>query len=66
MPKLKTKSSTKGRFSVTGSGKLRRGHAKHRHNLTKQAKKVRRSHRGSATLIDKTNIQAVRRWMPYV
>ena len=65
MPKLKTKSSTKGRFTATGSGKLRRGHAKHRHNLSKQTKKVRRSHRG-VSLMDKTNVPAVKRWMPYV
>tara|TARA_Y100000031_G_C8001118_1_gene283665 strand:- start:399 stop:599 length:201 start_codon:yes stop_codon:yes gene_type:complete len=66
MPKLKTKSSTKGRFTATGSGKLRRGHAKHRHGLSKQAKKVRRSHRGGATIMDKTNVPAVKRWMPYI
>ena len=65
MPKLKTKSSTKGRFRVTGSGKILRGHAKHRHGLSKQAKKVRRSHRGLCVM-DKTNSPAVKRWMPYI
>jgi large subunit ribosomal protein L35 len=65
MPKLKTKSSTKGRFTITGSGKIRRGHAKHRHGLSKQEKKVRRSHRG-LSVMDKTNTPAVKRWMPYL
>ena len=65
MPKLKTKSSTKGRFTVTGSGKLRRGHAKHRHGLSKQSKQARRSHLG-LTVMDKTNSPAVKRWMPYI
>jgi len=65
MPKLKTKSSCKGRFTITGSGKLRRGHAKHRHNLSKQAKKVLRSHTG-LSVMDQTNSAAVKRWMPYL
>lgn len=64
MPKLKTKSSTKGRFRVTGSGKLRRQHANHRHFLTKQAKKKKRAQRRSGA-IDQSNEAAVRRWMPY-
>ncbi len=65
MPKLKTKSSAKKRFSATGTGKLRRHHAKHRHNLTKQAKKVKRNLRKVA-IMDETNAPAVRRWMPYI
>ncbi len=65
MPKLKTKSSTKKRFFATGSGKLRRGHAKHRHNLSKQAKKVRRTLQGT-TIMDQSNVPAVKRWMPYI
>ena len=65
MPKLKTKSSTKKRFSVTGTGKMRRGHAKHRHNLSKQAKKVRRTLQGTE-IMDKSNVPAVKRWMPYI
>jgi len=65
MPKLKTKSSTKKRFSVTGTGKMRRGHAKHRHNLSKQAKKVRRTLQGT-DIMDKSNVPAVKRWMPYI
>ena len=65
MPKLKTKSSTKKRFSVTGTGKMRWGHAKHRHNLSKQAKKVRRTLQGT-DIMDKSNVPAVKRWMPYI
>ncbi len=65
MPKLKTKSSTKKRFSATATGRLRRGHAKHRHNLSKQAKKVRRTLQGT-TIMDQSNVPAVKRWMPYI
>ena len=36
MPKLKTKSSAKKRFSLTGTGKIKRKHAYHSHILTKK------------------------------
>lgn len=37
--KLKTKSSAKKRFKVTGSGKIKRKHAFKNHILTKKSKK---------------------------
>jgi large subunit ribosomal protein L35 len=39
MPKMKTKSSAKKRFKLTGSGKLKRKHAFKSHILTKKSKK---------------------------
>lgn len=39
MPKMKTKSSAKKRFTVTGSGKIKRKHAFKSHILTKKSKK---------------------------
>ena len=39
MPKIKTKSSAKKRFSLTGSGKIKRKHAFKSHILTKKSKK---------------------------
>ena len=39
MPKIKTKSSAKKRFKVTGSGKIKRKHAFKSNILTKKAKK---------------------------
>lgn len=39
MPKIKTKSSAKKRFKLTGSGKLKRKHAFKSHILTKKSKK---------------------------
>ena len=39
MPKLKTKSSAKKRFKLTGSGKIKRKHAFKSHILTKKSKK---------------------------
>ncbi len=39
MPKMKTNSSAKKRFSVTGTGKIKRKQAFKNHILTKKAKK---------------------------
>lgn len=39
MPKIKTKSSAKKRFKITGSGKIKRKHAFKSHILTKKTKK---------------------------
>ena len=43
MPKMKTKSSAKKRFQVTGSGKIKRKHAYKRHILTKKTTKAKRA-----------------------
>ena len=42
MPKMKTKSSAKKRFKVTGTGKIKRKHAFKSHILTKKSKKRKR------------------------
>jgi large subunit ribosomal protein L35 len=42
MPKMKTKSSAKKRFKVTGSGKIKRKHAFKSHILTKKTTKQKR------------------------
>jgi len=64
MPKIKTNRSAAKRFSVTGSGKVRRRQQNMRHILTK--KNARRKRRlGKAALVDKTNIKAVKRMLPY-
>ena len=41
MPKLKTNSSAKKRFALTGSGKIKRKHAFKSHILTKKTKRKR-------------------------
>ncbi len=43
MPKMKTKSGAKKRFSLTASGKIKRKHAYKSHILTKKAKKRKRN-----------------------
>jgi len=40
---MKTKSSAKKRFTVTGSGKIKRKHAYKSHILTKKTKKQKRN-----------------------
>lgn len=46
MPKLKTKSSAKKRFRVTGSGKVKMGQAGKRHGMRKRTNKMLRNARG--------------------
>lgn len=41
MPKMKTNSSAKKRFKVTGSGKLKCAHSGMRHMLRKKTKKAK-------------------------
>mgnify|MGYP000914476789 CR=1 FL=1 len=50
MPKIKTKSSAKKRFVVTGSGKIKRKHAFKSHILTKMTTKRKRQLRGTSII----------------
>lgn len=43
MPKMKTKSGAKKRFTITSSGKIKRKHAYKSHILTKKEKKRKRN-----------------------
>ncbi len=43
MPKIKTNSGSKKRFTLTGTGKIKRKHAFHSHILTKKTKKQKRN-----------------------
>lgn len=43
MPKMKTKSGAKKRFTLTGSGKIKRKHAFKSHILTKKSNKRKRN-----------------------
>jgi large subunit ribosomal protein L35 len=54
MPKMKTKSSAKKRFKVTGTGKIKRKHAFKSHILTKKSKK-RKLKLTHHTLVDKSD-----------
>ena len=43
MPKMKTNSGSKKRFTLTGTGKVKRKHAFKSHILTKKTKKQKRN-----------------------
>ena len=59
MPKMKTKSSAKKRFKVTGSGKIKRKHAFKSHILTKKSTKRKRAltHIGLVSASEAANIK---------
>ena len=59
MPKIKTNSGAKKRFTLTGTGKIKRKHAFHSHILTKKTKKQKRNLCYS-TLVDTANVRQVR------
>lgn len=54
MPKMKTNSGAKKRFTLTGSGKIKRKHAYKSHILTKKTTKQKRSLTVPG-LVDKTD-----------
>ena len=54
MPKMKTKSSAKKRFKLTGSGKIKRKHAYKSHILTKKSNK-RKLRLTQSTLVHKAD-----------
>ena len=43
MPKMKTNAGAKKRFTLTGTGKIKRKHAYHSHILTKKSTKQKRN-----------------------
>ena len=59
MPKVKTHSSAKKRFKVTGTGKIKRKHAFKSHILTKKETKQKRN-LTHATLVDPSDMHNVK------
>ncbi|WP_420578137.1 50S ribosomal protein L35 [Ekhidna sp.] len=60
MPKLKTNSSAKKRFKLTGTGKIKRKHAFKNHILTKKETKQKRNLRYMA-IVDKADEPNIKR-----
>ncbi len=58
MPKMKTNSSAKKRFKLTGTGKIKRKHAFKSHILTKKSTKRKRNltHAGLVHKSDTNNV----------
>ncbi len=59
MPKLKTNSGSKKRFTLTGTGKIKRKHAYKNHILTKKTKKQKRNltHVGLISAVDTNRVK---------
>jgi large subunit ribosomal protein L35 len=64
MPKMKTKSSAKKRFKVTGTGKVLAGQAGKRHGMIKRTNKFLRNARGT-TELSAPDAKIVKSYMPY-
>jgi large subunit ribosomal protein L35 len=64
MPKMKSHSSSKKRYKITGTGKFMRAQAGKRHILTKKTAKRKRQLRGPAQ-VDKTYVKNLRKLLPY-
>ena len=59
MPKMKTNPGAKKRFSLTGTGKIKRKHAYKSHILTKKATK-RKRHLGNFGEVAKSDVNNVK------
>ncbi|MGF7158938.1 large subunit ribosomal protein L35 [Rhodoligotrophos appendicifer] len=64
MPKMKTKSAVKKRFSFTGTGKVRANQAGKRHGMIKRTNRQIRDQRGT-TILQECDAGIVRQFMPY-
>ncbi len=59
MPKMKTNSGSKKRFTLTGSGKIKRRHAYHSHILTKKTKKQKRN-LDHVAIVDSVDVKRIK------
>ena len=65
MPKLKSKSSAKKRFSATASGKIRRNYACKNHMLRRRSQKMIRNSRGT-TIMCAADARIIKKFLPYL
>ncbi len=64
MPNVKTRRSAAKRFSVTGSGKVKRNKAYMNHKLAKKSS-TRKMNLRKSGIADKTDVGRVKDMMPY-
>ncbi len=64
MPKIKTHRGAAKRFSLTGTGKVKRSKAYASHILTKKKRKRKRTLR-KADFLDKSDIKGIKKLIPY-
>lgn len=63
MPKMKTKSSAKKRFKITGTGKIMAAGAGKQHGMIKRSNKFLRNARGTMVLCD-ADAKIVKKFLP--
>jgi len=61
MPKMKTKSGAKKRFSATATGKLKRGQTGKRHGMIKRSNRQIRNLRGTE-LVAEADVKRVKKY----
>ena len=64
MPKMKTKRAAAKRFGFTGTGKVKRNKANHRHNMTHKPQSAKVASRGTA-IAEAGDSRLVRLMLPY-
>jgi len=64
MPKMKTKSGVKKRFSLTATGKVKTTQSGKRHGMRKRSKNFIRDQRGM-TILNDADAKIVKSFMPY-
>jgi large subunit ribosomal protein L35 len=65
MPKLKSKSGAKKRFSLTATGKVRMNPSRKRHGLINRPQKMKRQHRGPE-IMSASDAKVVKKsYLPY-
>ncbi|HPC35430.1 MAG TPA: 50S ribosomal protein L35 [Candidatus Marinimicrobia bacterium] len=62
MPKMKTRRSAAKRFTLTGSGKVKRNKAYHSHILTKKSSKRKRNLR-QAEILKSADVKRVKKML---
>jgi large subunit ribosomal protein L35 len=62
MPKMKSKAAAKKRFTLTGTGKIKRRHAYKSHILTKKSTKRKRN-LGYVTIVDNADVNNVKQML---
>lgn len=61
---MKTKSSAKKRFKLTGTGKVKSSQANKQHNMRKRSKRQLRNQRGT-TILNAVEARRAIAYMPY-
>ena len=64
MPKMKTKSAAKKRFSMTATGKVKSGQAGKRHGMIKRTTKFIRDARGTMVLAEPDGKKVIKNYLP--